>query len=298
MNHPLDRIFSWVLQFWIQWWWNVTSAVENKTPKTQGYLYGRPNYRILTETNASGSWIRIFIRLEQNPNDKDLISKFSAWCNTIKGTCGFWDSLVWNRCPPCRKCNGRFRDGDLEVTAAYVSLILESLDRVRFLLGHIEAKWHRTGRKWQTLTTRPWCCFEVAETNSRPGTTRLNQHSAPGPTEEVDLEALQFWRPSKQNRQNQKLCRDQNRDSTDQSRRRNSSPPPNNRHNKRNIRLSPISHAASMMDRSGKSDDHGLGIRFLTRDRFTTKFPLRRQRKQFCQPFATPQPCWSDYKEA
>ncbi|MBL8638113.1 MAG: chemotaxis protein CheA, partial [Alphaproteobacteria bacterium] len=95
----------------------------------------------LTETNEGLQELDTnLIRLEQNPNDKDLISKIFRLMHTIKGTCGFLGlprlETVAHR---AENVMGRFRDGDLEVTPAYVSLILESLDRVRFLLGHIEA---------------------------------------------------------------------------------------------------------------------------------------------------------------
>lgn len=95
----------------------------------------------LTETNESLQELDTdLITLEQNPNDKNLISKIFRLMHTIKGTCGFLGlprlETVAHR---AENVMGRFRDGNLEVTADYVSLILESLDRVRFLLGHIEA---------------------------------------------------------------------------------------------------------------------------------------------------------------
>ncbi|MFA7276156.1 MAG: chemotaxis protein CheW [Pseudobdellovibrionaceae bacterium] len=95
----------------------------------------------LTETNESLQELDTdLITLEQNPNDKNLISKIFRLMHTIKGTCGFLGlprlETVAHR---AENVMGRFRDGNLEVTPAYVTLILESLDRVRFLLGHIEA---------------------------------------------------------------------------------------------------------------------------------------------------------------
>ncbi len=95
----------------------------------------------LTETNEGLQELdNDLITLEQNPNDKNLISKIFRLMHTIKGTCGFLGlprlETVAHR---AENVMGRFRDGNLEVTPAYVSLILESLDRVRFLLGHIEA---------------------------------------------------------------------------------------------------------------------------------------------------------------
>ena len=95
----------------------------------------------LTETNESLQELDTdLITLEQNPNDKNLISKIFRLMHTIKGTCGFLGlprlETVAHR---AENVMGRFRDGNLEVTPEYVPLILESLDRVRFLLGHIEA---------------------------------------------------------------------------------------------------------------------------------------------------------------
>jgi two-component system chemotaxis sensor kinase CheA len=95
----------------------------------------------ITETNEGLQQLDTdLLRLEQNPNDKDLISRIFRLMHTIKGTCGFLAlprlETVAHR---AENVMGRFRDGDLLVTPAYVSLILESLDRVRMLLGHIEA---------------------------------------------------------------------------------------------------------------------------------------------------------------
>lgn len=94
----------------------------------------------ITETNEGLEQLdNDLLTLEQNPNDKDLISRIFRLMHTIKGTCGFLGlprlETVAHR---AENVMGRFRDGDLLVTPAYVSLILESLDRVRMLLGHIE----------------------------------------------------------------------------------------------------------------------------------------------------------------
>lgn len=95
----------------------------------------------LTETNESLQALDTdMITLEQNPNDKNLISKIFRLMHTIKGTCGFLGLPRLEKVAHhAENVMGRFRDGNLEVTPAYVSLILESLDRVRLLLGHIEA---------------------------------------------------------------------------------------------------------------------------------------------------------------
>lgn len=94
----------------------------------------------ITETNEGlGELDTDLIKLEQNPNDKDLIGKIFRLMHTIKGTCGFLGLPRLEKVAHhAENVMGRFRDGNLKVTPAYVSLILESLDRVRTLLGHIE----------------------------------------------------------------------------------------------------------------------------------------------------------------
>ena len=94
----------------------------------------------ITETNEGlGELDRDLIKLEQNPNDKDLIGKIFRLMHTIKGTCGFLGLPRLEKVAHhAENVMGRFRDGNLSVTPAYVSLILESLDRVRMLLSHIE----------------------------------------------------------------------------------------------------------------------------------------------------------------
>lgn len=94
----------------------------------------------LTETNESLLALdNDMIKLEQNPNDRDLLSNIFRLMHTIKGTCGFLGlprlETVAHR---AENVLGRFRDGDLKVSAGYVSLILESLDRVRYLLAELE----------------------------------------------------------------------------------------------------------------------------------------------------------------
>lgn len=94
----------------------------------------------LTETNEGLEELDIdLVKLEKKPNDKGLLSKIFRIMHTIKGTCGFLGlprlELVAH--------NGEnvmtlFRDGTLEVTPEYVSLIFESLDRVRLILNGLE----------------------------------------------------------------------------------------------------------------------------------------------------------------
>lgn len=94
----------------------------------------------LTETNESlGALDLDMVRLEQNPNDKELISGIFRLMHTIKGTCGFLGlprlETVAHR---AENVMGRFRDGDLQVTPEYVTLIFESFDRIKTIVAGLE----------------------------------------------------------------------------------------------------------------------------------------------------------------
>ncbi|MGH1403583.1 MAG: hybrid sensor histidine kinase/response regulator [Alphaproteobacteria bacterium] len=94
----------------------------------------------IAETNESLEELDLdLVNLEQNPNDKDLLSKIFRLMHTIKGTCGF---LALPRLEKvahhAENVLGRFRDGDLDVTPGYVTLIFESIDQIKFIVGEIE----------------------------------------------------------------------------------------------------------------------------------------------------------------
>lgn len=94
----------------------------------------------ITETNESLDELDMdLVNLEQNPNDKDLLSKIFRLMHTIKGTCGFLSLPRLEKVAHhAENVLGRFRDGELEVTANYVTLIFESIDRIKYIVGEIE----------------------------------------------------------------------------------------------------------------------------------------------------------------
>jgi two-component system chemotaxis sensor kinase CheA len=94
----------------------------------------------LTETNESLSVLDVeLVKLEQNPNDPDLLSNIFRLMHTIKGTCGF---LGLPRLEAVAHAGenvlGKVRDGELEITPVAVSLILECLDQIRVILMVLE----------------------------------------------------------------------------------------------------------------------------------------------------------------
>ena len=95
----------------------------------------------LTETNESLEELDLdLVNLENNPNDKDLLSKIFRIMHTIKGTCGFLSlPRLETVAHKAEDVLGLFRDGTLQVTEEYVTLIFSSLDRIKFIIGEIEA---------------------------------------------------------------------------------------------------------------------------------------------------------------
>ena len=95
----------------------------------------------LTETAENLSVLDVeLVRLEQNPNDPNLLGNIFRLVHTIKGTCGF---LGLPRLEAVAHAGenvlGKFRDGELDVTPEAVTLILQSLDRIKEIVAALEA---------------------------------------------------------------------------------------------------------------------------------------------------------------
>jgi two-component system chemotaxis sensor kinase CheA len=94
----------------------------------------------LTETSESLDTVdNQLVRFEQDPNNAKILDNIFRLVHTIKGTCGF---LGLPRLEALAHAGetlmGKFRDG-MPVTAEAVSLILASIDRIKEILGGLEA---------------------------------------------------------------------------------------------------------------------------------------------------------------
>ncbi len=94
----------------------------------------------LTETSENLSVLDLeLVKLEQNPNDRDLLSSIFRLMHTVKGTCGFLGLPRLEKVAHASEnVLGKFRDGALEVTPDAVSLILRSLDTIKSILATLE----------------------------------------------------------------------------------------------------------------------------------------------------------------
>ncbi|WP_207456925.1 chemotaxis protein CheW [Azospirillum sp. SYSU D00513] len=95
----------------------------------------------LTETNENLSVLDVeLVRLEQNPNNPELLSNIFRLVHTIKGTCGFLGLPRLEKVAHASEnVLGKFRDGELVITPEAVSLILQALDTIKSLLAVLEA---------------------------------------------------------------------------------------------------------------------------------------------------------------
>src|SRR5579864_3125541 len=107
---------------------------------------GRPIFmddllrEFLTETSESLDTVdNQLVRFEQDPNNAKILDNIFRLVHTIKGTCGF---LGLPRLEALAHAGetlmGKFRDG-MPVTAEAVTLILNSIDRIKEILGGLEA---------------------------------------------------------------------------------------------------------------------------------------------------------------
>ncbi|MDD4615894.1 MAG: chemotaxis protein CheW [Alphaproteobacteria bacterium] len=94
----------------------------------------------LTETSESIATLDLeLVKLEQNPNDPDILSNIFRLVHTIKGTCGFLGlPRLEHLAHAGENVLGKFRDKELEVTPEAVDIILASIDRIKSHLSYIE----------------------------------------------------------------------------------------------------------------------------------------------------------------
>jgi len=79
------------------------------------------------------------VRLEQHPNDAGILGNIFRLVHTVKGTCGFLGlSRLEKVAHSGENVLGKFRDGELDVSPAAVTVILECIDRIRDILTAIE----------------------------------------------------------------------------------------------------------------------------------------------------------------
>ncbi|MFC3052962.1 hybrid sensor histidine kinase/response regulator [Kordiimonas pumila] len=95
----------------------------------------------LTETGESIDVVDVeLVKLEQDPNNKEVLDNIFRLVHTIKGTCGFLGlPRLESVAHASENVLGKFRDGELLVSEHAVTVILESLDCIKEILAGLEA---------------------------------------------------------------------------------------------------------------------------------------------------------------
>jgi len=94
----------------------------------------------LTETRESIDVVDVeLVKLEQDPNNSEVLDNIFRLVHTIKGTCGFLGlPRLESVAHASENVLGRFRDKELEVTPGSVTVVLASLDRIKDILTELE----------------------------------------------------------------------------------------------------------------------------------------------------------------
>src|SRR5450631_2610549 len=94
----------------------------------------------LTETSESLDTVdNQLVRFEQDPNNARILDNIFRLVHTIKGTCGFLGlPRLEALAHAAETLMGKFRDG-MPVTGQAVTLILTTIDRIKEILGQLEA---------------------------------------------------------------------------------------------------------------------------------------------------------------
>jgi len=80
------------------------------------------------------------VRLERNPDDRQLVAKIFRVIHTVKGGAGFLGlDRLGALAHACEAVLARVRDGEVKADGAMVSLVLEGLDHIKDLLTEVEA---------------------------------------------------------------------------------------------------------------------------------------------------------------
>ena len=95
----------------------------------------------LTESAESLATLDVeLVKLEKTPDDPALLGNIFRMVHTVKGTCGFLGlPRLEAVAHSAENVLGKVRDGELVVTEHAVSLILESIDRIKDILSELEA---------------------------------------------------------------------------------------------------------------------------------------------------------------
>ena len=143
----------------------------------------------LTETAESIDVVDVeLVRLEQDPSNKEVLDNIFRLVHTIKGTCGFLGlPRLESVAHAAENVLGKFRDGELEVTANAVTVILESLDQIKEILAGLEANEKEPAGDDSGLIARLDAIITGEEAPAAPGKSEATPEAAVAETDEPPI---------------------------------------------------------------------------------------------------------------
>lgn len=146
----------------------------------------------LMETNESLDELDLdLVTLEQTPIDKDLLGKIFRLKHTIKGTCGFLGlPRLEKLAHHAENVLGKFRDGELEVTPDHVTLIFESIDRIKYIVAGIEETGAEPEGNDSDIIAKLDAAYEGKENESEPPKEQALADSVTAPEKKVSNQTL------------------------------------------------------------------------------------------------------------
>ena len=93
----------------------------------------------ITETSESLAVLDSeLVKLEQNPNDQNILGNIFRLVHTIKGTCGFLGlPRLESVAHAGENVLGKIRDGEIVVTQEAITIVLEALDCIKALIEYL-----------------------------------------------------------------------------------------------------------------------------------------------------------------
>lgn len=139
----------------------------------------------LVETNDSLQALdQDLVRLEQNPDDAEIIKNIFRVMHTVKGTCGFLGlQRLASVAHSAENVMDKIRDGAFKITPEITSLILEAIDRVKMLIGHLEEAGAEPEGEDSELISRLNQCAETGTAGGSSGSVAAAP--TPAPAEKV-----------------------------------------------------------------------------------------------------------------
>jgi two-component system chemotaxis sensor kinase CheA len=141
----------------------------------------------LTETAENLAALDIeLVKLEQDPKTPGLLANIFRLVHTIKGTCGFFGLPRLELLAHAgENVLGRFRDGELVVTPAAISVILAAIDGIKAILATLEATGAEPEGDDAALIARLNALSEGSAAASEPVPTESAEELVEVPAEEA-----------------------------------------------------------------------------------------------------------------